>query len=223
MFGIEKPTAGRIAVDGRTRCAPARRARRSRAASRSFPRIAARTASRSISHPRERHPREPRRRSRGSASSIAARSAGSVADAIARLDTLAPGVETPVGALSGGNQQKVALSKWLIRKSKVVIFDEPTVGVDVAAKADIYREIGALADAGAGVLIVSSDLAELVGLADRILVFFRGAVVADVEARDADPDRLLTLLTTGRDEEAARDDVAEVAADDEEVARVRAA
>ena len=92
------------------------------------------------------------------------------------------------------------LSKWLIRQSKVVIFDEPTVGVDVAAKADIYREIGALADGGVGVLIVSSDLTELFGLADRVLIFFRGAIVADVAASEVDQDRLLTLVTTGRDE-----------------------
>ena len=199
LFGVERPTAGRVAVDGKTL----------RAGS-----PAAAVASGVALVPEDR-------RANGVSLDLTVRENATlpslkvfsrfgfldrrkerrvVAEAIAKLDTLAPGVETPVGALSGGNQQKVALAKWLIRRSKVVIFDEPTVGVDVAAKADIYREIGALADSGVGVLIVTSDLAELVGLADRALVFFRGAIVADVAAGEVDQDRLLTLVTTGRDE-----------------------
>jgi ribose transport system ATP-binding protein len=199
LFGVEKPTAGRIAIDGETLRAGSPAAavaggvalvpedRRANGVSLdlTISENATLASLKAFSRFGFLNPRRERQ---------------VVADAIAKLDTLAPGVETPVGALSGGNQQKVALSKWLIRRSKVVIFDEPTVGVDVAAKADIYREIGALADSGVGVLIVSSDLTELVGLADRVLVFFRGAIVADVAAGEVDQDRLLTLVTTGRDE-----------------------
>jgi ribose transport system ATP-binding protein len=105
-----------------------------------------------------------------------------------------------VRAMSGGNQQKVALSKWLIQQADVIILDEPTVGVDIGAKVDIYRQIGALAEKGAAILVVSSDLLELTGLADRVLVFFRGAIVAELASVETNQDRLLTLVTTGRDE-----------------------
>jgi ribose transport system ATP-binding protein len=123
-----------------------------------------------------------------------------ITDLIVRLNIHAPGSETPVRALSGGNQQKVALSKWLIQQADVIILDEPTVGVDIGAKVDIYRQIGALAEKGAAILVVSSDLLELTGLADRVLVFFRGAIVAELAGAEANQDRLLTLVTTGRDE-----------------------
>ena len=76
------------------------------------------------------------------------------------------------------------------------------------AKVDIYREIGALADAGAAIVVVSSDLLELIGLTDRILVFYRGKIVADVQSAETDQDRLLSLLTTGRNAEESRDAVA---------------
>jgi len=130
----------------------------------------------------------------------ARREVAAVDGLIARLSIHTPNAETPVRALSGGNQQKVALAKWLIKGSEVIVLDEPTVGVDVAAKADIYREIAELAANGAAVVLVSSDLMEVQGLADRTLVFFRGAVVADLETHQLDQDRLLTLVTTGRDD-----------------------
>jgi ribose transport system ATP-binding protein len=137
-----------------------------------------------------------------------AKERSAVRDFIDRLGIRTPSTETPVRALSGGNQQKVALCKWLIRGSDLVILDEPTVGVDVGAKVDIYREIGALADAGAAIVVVSSDLLELIGLTDRILVFYRGKIVADVQSAETDQDRLLSLLTTGRNAEESRDAVA---------------
>jgi ribose transport system ATP-binding protein len=126
--------------------------------------------------------------------------AAGVNDLIERLSILTPSAGSPVRALSGGNQQKVALAKWLLNGAEVIILDEPTVGVDVAAKADIYREIAKLAAGGAAIVLVSSDLMEIQGLADRVLVFFRGEVVADVETTGLDSDRLLTLVTTGREE-----------------------
>jgi ribose transport system ATP-binding protein len=122
-----------------------------------------------------------------------------VQNLIARLSVRTPSAEEPVRALSGGNQQKVALAKWLMRGSEVIVLDEPTVGVDVGAKADIYREIVALVEDGAAVILVSSDLMEIQGLSDRVLVFFRGEIVADIATAGLNQDRLLTLVTTGRD------------------------
>ena len=94
-----------------------------------------------------------------------------VAESIAKLSLLPPNQDTPVRQLSGGNQQKVVLGKSLSRESALYILDEPTVGVDIGAKTEIYRLIGELASQGAAILILSSDLLELLGLTDRILVF----------------------------------------------------
>jgi ribose transport system ATP-binding protein len=126
------------------------------------------------------------------------RETAAVDSLIARLSIRTPDAETPVRALSGGNQQKVALAKWLIKGSEVIVLDEPTVGVDVGAKAEIYREIADLAAGGAVLILVSSDLMEIEGLADRALVFFRGRIAANVETAQLNQDRLLTLVTTGR-------------------------
>src|SRR5262249_16155188 len=85
----------------------------------------------------------------------------------------------PAGRLSGGNQQKALLARWLFAGSQVFLLDEPTRGVDVAARSEIYREINRLAESGAAVVMVSSDLPELLGMADRILVMRRGRIVAE--------------------------------------------
>ena len=93
--------------------------------------------------------------------------------------------------LSGGNQQKVVLARWLLRHCKVLLLDEPTRGVDVGAKAEIYRVIDALADAGLGVVVVSSELSELAGLCTRVLVMREGRVVAEVPGAEATELELL--------------------------------
>jgi ribose transport system ATP-binding protein len=87
------------------------------------------------------------------------------------------------------------LGKWLSRQSALYILDEPTVGVDIGAKVEIYRIIGDLAGQGAGVLILSADLLELLGLADRILVLFRGQITNEFAAGEADTDSLLAAVT----------------------------
>ena len=87
-----------------------------------------------------------------------------------RLSIRAPGVATQVISLSGGNQQKVVLAKWLSMKPRVMIFDEPTRGVDVGAKKEIYEMLRGLADAGVAVLMISSDMEEVIGVSDRIAV-----------------------------------------------------
>lgn len=99
--------------------------------------------------------------------------------------------------LSGGNQQKVVLARWLATGSKLFILDEPTVGVDIGAKVEIYQLVENLARDGAGVLVSSSDPAELIGLCDRIVVLLRGQVVDEVAARNLSQDRLLALTTGG--------------------------
>ena len=123
-----------------------------------------------------------------------------VAELIAKLSLLAPSQDAPVRQLSGGNQQKVVLGKWLSRESALYILDEPTVGVDIGAKTEIYRLIGELAGQGAAILVLSSDLLELLGLADRILVFFRGKVVRELDASTADHDALLSAVTGVNDQ-----------------------
>jgi ribose transport system ATP-binding protein len=93
-----------------------------------------------------------------------------------RLKIRAPDVTTPVIALSGGNQQKVVLAKWLSMRPKVLIFDEPTRGVDVGAKQEIYDMLRHLTDAGVAILMISSDMEEIIGVSDRIAVMHEGAI-----------------------------------------------
>jgi ribose transport system ATP-binding protein len=96
-----------------------------------------------------------------------------------------------VGRLSGGNQQKSLLARWLFANSQVFLLDEPTRGVDVAARSEIYREINELAEAGAAIVMVSSDLPELLGMADRILVMRRGRLVAELNAKQTTQEEIL--------------------------------
>ena len=93
-----------------------------------------------------------------------------------RLNIRAPGVSARVGALSGGNQQKVVLAKWLSMKPSVIIFDEPTRGVDVGAKKEIYDMLRGLADSGVAILMISSDMEEVIGVSDRIAVMHEGTI-----------------------------------------------
>jgi ABC-type sugar transport system ATPase subunit len=106
-----------------------------------------------------------------------------------------PELSRPVANLSGGNQQKVSLGKWLIRKPRVLLLDEPTRGVDVGAKADIHRAIRAAANEGAAVLIISSDLPELLRLSDRIVVMRDGRVAGEVEGAMATEESVMKLAT----------------------------
>ncbi len=105
--------------------------------------------------------------------------------------------EQPVSSLSGGNQQKVLLARWLATKAKVLLFDEPTKGVDVGAKAEIYKVIGDLAVEGLGVIVVSSYLPEVLGLADRVLVMREGSVAGELSAEGATEEDVLRLASIG--------------------------
>jgi ribose transport system ATP-binding protein len=110
---------------------------------------------------------------------------------IQKLSIRPPAPVKPIGRLSGGNQQKSLLARWLFANSKVFLLDEPTRGVDVAARSEIYREINELAEAGAGIVMVSSDLPELLGMADRILVMRRGRIVAELDAKQTTQEEIL--------------------------------
>ena len=107
------------------------------------------------------------------------------------LNTVPDDVDRPVRLLSGGNQQKVVLARWLLRECRVLLLDEPTRGVDVPTKAEIYRLIADLARQGLAVLVVSSELEELVGICTRILVMRQGEVVAEVDGASASEQELL--------------------------------
>ena len=104
-----------------------------------------------------------------------------------------PSSETDVGDLSGGNQQKVALSRWLMTGARVLILDEPTQGVDVGAKAEIHALMGDLVEQGAAVLLMSSELPELLGMCDRIAVMRNGTIAGVVPAATADAPQLLAM------------------------------
>ena len=87
------------------------------------------------------------------------------------------------GSLSGGNQQKVVLAKWLAMNPRVIIFDEPTRGIDIGAKSEIYRLMRALADAGVAVLMISSDMEEVIGVSDRVAVMHQGRISGILDSR----------------------------------------
>jgi len=102
-----------------------------------------------------------------------------------------------VRTLSGGNQQKVVLAKWLAARPRVLILDEPTRGIDVGAKAEIYAIMRQLADEGIGVLFISSELPEILGLSDRILVMRRGRIAAEFDATEATEESIMRAAVAG--------------------------
>jgi ABC-type sugar transport system ATPase subunit len=110
-----------------------------------------------------------------------------------RLNVRTPDIEHEVRKLSGGNQQKVVLARWLARKPKVLILDEPTRGIDVGAKAEIYHLVDDLARAGVAILVISSELPEVLGLADRIVVMQNGHVTGELDRADATEEAILGL------------------------------
>lgn len=109
-------------------------------------------------------------------------------------------VEQPVGTLSGGNQQKVVLAKWLMTHPTVLILDEPTRGIDIGARAEIYALINRMVDDGIAVLVISSELPELLGLCDRIAVMHEGRITGELNRAEASQERIM-LLATGSAEE----------------------
>jgi ABC-type sugar transport system ATPase subunit len=111
-----------------------------------------------------------------------------------RLRLRTPDLDTPAMALSGGNQQKIVMTKWLAARCPILIVDEPTRGVDVGAKAEIHTLIDELAAQGTAVLLISSEMPEILNLSTRILVLREGRIVGELARRDATQDVLLRLM-----------------------------
>lgn len=106
-------------------------------------------------------------------------------------------IELNARKLSGGNQQKVVIAKWLCTKAKVFIFDEPTRGIDVGAKVEVYRLMNQLVENGAIVLMISSDLPEILGMCDRVLVMSEGKITADFPINEASQEKIMKAATGG--------------------------
>ncbi len=120
-------------------------------------------------------------------------------EAVKSLKIKTHDVDVDAGNLSGGNQQKIVIGKWLARNSKVVVFDEPTRGIDVAAKVEIYNIMNKLKSEGIAVMFVSSEMPEVMGIADRIVVMCDGRITGEVMARETTQNEILTLATKFED------------------------
>ena len=118
-----------------------------------------------------------------------------------KLRTKCPSVEQNVGNLSGGNQQKVLLAKWMFTEPDVLILDEPTRGIDVGAKYEIYCIINDLVAAGKSVIMISSELPEVLGMSDRIYIMNAAKIVGELKAEDASQEIIMAnILKSGKGE-----------------------
>ena len=124
-------------------------------------------------------------------------------EAMGQVRVKAQGPHARVDTLSGGNQQKVVIARWLNHDMRVLIFDEPTRGIDVGAKAEIYALMRAFTEAGASIIMISSELPEVIGMSDRVCVFRSGGIVATVEGEAINSETIMTYATTGRVEHVA--------------------
>lgn len=116
-----------------------------------------------------------------------------VSQYVEKLDVQTPSLEQEVGKLSGGNQQKVVLARWLAVKPKVLILDEPTRGIDVGTKAELYNLIDGLANQGIGIILISSEMPEILGLSDRIYVMQNGRITGELSGEQATEEKVLEL------------------------------
>jgi ribose transport system ATP-binding protein len=112
---------------------------------------------------------------------------------IGRLSIKTPNEKVPAATLSGGNQQKVVLAKWINRNCKVMIIDEPTRGVDIGAKVEIYRLINELSRQGVAIVVISSETPELMGICDRILVMRKGRITGELSKKDFSEEEILRI------------------------------
>ncbi|MCP3763059.1 xylose ABC transporter ATP-binding protein [Domibacillus sp. A3M-37] len=115
-----------------------------------------------------------------------------------KMKLKAPNLEAKVGQLSGGNQQKVVLGKWLMTNPKVLILDEPTRGIDVGAKYEIYKIINELVSEGVGIVIISSELPEVLGMSDRVLVMSEGSITGEFLREEATQEKIMICATGGK-------------------------
>ncbi|MER2105673.1 MAG: xylose ABC transporter ATP-binding protein [Solibacillus sp.] len=115
-----------------------------------------------------------------------------------KMKLKAPNLDVEVGKLSGGNQQKVVLSKWLMNNPKLLILDEPTRGIDVGAKYEIYKIINELVKQGVGIVLISSELPEVLGMSDRILVMCEGQITGEFSRAEATQEKIMVCATGGK-------------------------
>ena len=127
---------------------------------------------------------------------------------VEKLRVRTPSIDQEVGKLSGGNQQKVVLARWLAAKPKLLILDEPTRGIDVGAKAEIYHLIDELANSGLGIMLISSELPEILGLSDRIYVMKNGRITGELAGSEATEETVLELAITDQRPAASTETVA---------------
>ena len=114
---------------------------------------------------------------------------------IEKIRTKTPSTKTKVGSLSGGNQQKVVISKWLLRDCDILSFDEPTRGIDVGAKSEIYKLMNQLAQSGKSIIMISSDMPELLRMSDRVVVMCEGRVTGELDISEATQENIMTYAT----------------------------
>ncbi len=131
------------------------------------------------------------------------REAEAAEDYRSRLHIVTPGINETVSNLSGGNQQKVVLGKWLFADCRLLIIDEPTRGIDVGAKVEIYELVKTLVEKGMAILIISSEMPELMGICDRILVMHEGEITGEL-ARDAFDEETIMAFAAGQGREKER-------------------
>jgi ribose transport system ATP-binding protein len=123
---------------------------------------------------------------------------GCTSTAMEQVRVKAQGPQARVDTLSGGNQQKVVIARWLNHDMKILIFDEPTRGIDVGAKAEIYQLMRKFTAQGYAIIMISSELPEVIGMSDRVCVFRSGGIVATVEGDAINSESIMTHATTGR-------------------------
>ena len=121
----------------------------------------------------------------------------STSELVKELNIKAPSVESRVETLSGGNQQKVSIAKWLMTSPRILMLDEPTRGIDVGTKYQVYELMDRLAAKGMAIIMASSDLPEILGMSDRILVMHEGTMAGIVECEEANPEKIMSLAAMG--------------------------
>jgi ribose transport system ATP-binding protein len=124
-----------------------------------------------------------------------ARTAAAAEKGVEELDIRTPSIKQKARNLSGGNQQKVVVAKWLTAEMDVLIFDEPTRGIDVGAKQEIYHLLNELAAEGKSILMISSELPEILRMSHRIIVMCEGRLTGELTAAEADQEKIMTLAT----------------------------
>lgn len=115
-----------------------------------------------------------------------------------KLGVKTASIDLEAGALSGGNQQKVVIAKWIGMNPSIIIMDEPTRGIDVGAKRDIYDLMNELTSQGVAIIMVSSELPEVIGMSDRILVIHEGKIAGELDHEEATQEKIITLATGGQ-------------------------